>query len=279
MVSEPGIIEGAEYYNTTLSSFGGKLEATSSSTAIYATKGIYLTKKGPYDCGAITGAGDLTLYVNGNINLSNGSYIEANGNITIYATGKIDLSNASRIKSNKSIIIIANKGINLTDSGNNIQAPPSGKTSIYSLEDSISLSNNCFINGGMLTLQAKNNVNFANQSYINKDDAYSESIANIFANGSTFTNFVTIGGKAALVITTDRYNLNSNVNAPKTVFVSASGQSEISNSPKIAGIYTNGSLTVSNTPTITYDKDVMEALGLSGGGGGKAKVDLGKWSK
>ena len=324
--SDPGIIKGSEYYSPALSEFGGDLETTASRTTIYATKGMKLTKKGPYNYGSITSDGDLTLYVNGNMTLSNGSYIKAAGNIKIYVSGTfnitnagsirsengnieitslnsiVDLNNASSIhapgnitisvdrlslsgvsyiSSNDSNIIIKTKnGVSLSGNNNYIQTSNSGNVEIYSSQGSVEFNNDgCFVNGGKVVLQAYNAIKLTNAGSINNDSNYSSAIAYLYSANSTTSNSFVIGGKASLFLTTNAFNITNTFTAPKTVFVSSSGQTSISNSPKIAGIYTNGSLTIANSPTFTYDKDVMAALGLAGGSGGKAKVDLDKWSK
>ncbi|WP_378956351.1 pilus assembly PilX N-terminal domain-containing protein [Pelosinus sp. sgz500959] len=264
------------YYSTALSDFGGGLIAGSSDTTLYATNGLHLTNKGSsYNKGWITASnGNLKIYINGDANLSNGSYINSKGNIEIYVSGSLSMSGASYIKSdNGNVTIIANQEINLTDNNNYIQAAIKGKSEIYSLKNSINLSNSCYINGGTVTLEAQSNVNFANSSSINKSNTYSNAIAFIYANGSTFTNDVVIGGAASQVITTGPFNINSNVYAPNTLFVSASGQTQISNNPTIGCLYTNGSLSVSNTPTIIPNANAISLIT----GGSTPSITVNNW--
>jgi len=282
-VTGPGTINQSVYYSTALSDFGGNLIASASDTTINVTNGLHLTKKGSYSNGTITASnGNLKLYINGSANLSNGSFIKATGNIDIYISGSLSLSGGSYIKSdNGNVTIIANQDINLTDNNNYIQAATSGELKMYSLQKSISLSQSCYVNGGTVTMQAQSNVNFANSSSVNKSSAYSNAIAYIYASGSTFTNDVVIGGAASQVTTTGPFDINNNVYAPNTLFISASGQTKISGSPTIGGMYTNGSLSISGSPTILHNTTAINLVtgGSSGGSGASPGVAIGSWSK
>lgn len=280
IITVPGTIKQSVYYSTALSSFGGNLIAEASDTTIYATNALHLSSKGSYSYGGITTSnGNLKLYVNGNVNLSNGSFIKATGNIEIYVSGSLSMSGGSYIKSdNGNVTIIANQGISLTDNNNYIQAAANRKLDIYSLQNSISLSNSCYVNGGTVTLQAKSNVNFANYSSVNNSSGYSNAIAYIYASGSTFTNNVIIGGAASKVITTGPFNINSNVYAPNTLFISSSGQTQISNSPTIGGIYTNGSLSISGNPTIVHNTTAINLV-TDGGSGSSSGITVSNWGK
>jgi len=280
-ITGPSTIPNSVYYSTALSDFGGNLIASASDTTeLYATNGLHLTSKGSYSKGSITSSnGNLKIYINGSANLSNGSYIRATGNIEIYISGSLSMSGGSYIKSdNGNVTIIANQAINFTDNNNYLQAATNGKSEIFSLQDSISLSNSCYINGGNVIMQAQNNVNFSNNSSLNNSSAYSNAIAYIYASGSTFTNDVVIGGAASKVTTTGPFNINSNVYAPNTLFVSSSGQTQISNNPTIGGIYTNGSLSITNTPTILHNTNAINLV-TDGGSSSSPGVTVSNWGK
>jgi len=279
--SSPGTYTGSEYYSAALSDFGGSAIMKATKTKIYAFNGIHLTNKGSYSNGSIVGEGDLEIYANGNINLSNGSFITSSGNITIYTNDWIKLSGGSYIKSdNGKVKIIAKNKVELSDSNNYI-ASTSGNVEISSVSGSIEFNQNgCYVNGKKVVLNAGDTIKLSNGGSINNSAGYESSTAFLYAVNAITTNSFAIGGAASLFLITNKFDINNTFSAPKTVFVSSSQESAISGTPKLAGIYTNGALTISGTPTIAYDTNVMTALGLNGGGGsGSPTVTIGNWSK
>jgi hypothetical protein len=268
----------AYYYNGSYTR-GGNITATSSEATLYFNGQLHLSRQGSYGYGSITSSGDIVLYVNGDINLSNGSFIRSSGgNITIYGSGGLSLSGGSYIKSDTgNVTIITNNNINLTDNNNYIQASTTGNLKVISRQGTISFNNNCYMDGGNVYLQAKNNVELRQTGSINNSAGYSDALAYIYANGSITTGSFKIAGAASLFVTTGPFSFSTNFNAPQTVFVSASGQTNVSNSPNIGGLYTNGSLNITNSPTLNYDSSILAKLGLTGSGSGGIEVN--NWSR
>lgn len=278
--SYPATLNSPSYWYNSGLTYGGNV-ATTQSSSIYINGGLHLSKQGSYNYGSITSNSDLVLHVKGDLDLSNGSYIRStNGNITIYATGGLSLSGGSYIKSdNGSVTIITNGNVNLTDNNNYIQSGGIGNLKVVSRQGSISLNNNCYMNGGNVFLQANKNVELRQTTSINNNDNYSGAITNIYANGSSLSGSFVIGGAASLFVTTTGFNFSENFNAPRTVFVSASGQTNISNSMNIGGIFTNGSLNITNSPTITFNLEVIRRLGLIASSNGAGSIIVGNWRK
>ncbi len=282
LISAPGNFSGLSYYTNSGLTFGGELRLTNSAATIYLLNGdLKLTNQGSYGNGTIINDnGDIVLYVNGDIDMTSASYISARGNITIYATGQIDLSKKSYIRSETgNITIMAQKDIDLNDNDNYIQAPNNREVKVYSTTGSINFDQSgCYIDGGVVTLHAYNAIKLTNAGSINNNPGYDTAIALLYSANSTTTNSFTIGGAAALFLTSNKFDINNTFNAPRTIFVSSSGESQISGAPKLAGFYTNGSLLISEKPTIVYSTDVMNALGLTGTNG-TPTVTIENWSK
>lgn len=197
------------------------------------------------------------LYIQGDLKLSKNSNTHAaiiGNDVTIYVTGNFQMDNNSFIQA-ATLRIFAGGTIKLT--------------------------NNAMITANDLTMQtnstSSNSIDFGSNSSINRNST--TAINRIYSNGGVqFTNQFQMNGQAGLVVAMGAFNLNSNIVVPETIFVSNSGESNVS-SGRIAGIYTNGSLNINSSPRIDFGtkKDIItDTLGLSGGSA-TATIQAGSW--
>ncbi|MEG6584229.1 pilus assembly PilX N-terminal domain-containing protein [Dendrosporobacter sp. 1207_IL3150] len=266
-ITGAGDFNQSTYYSSSLSSSSGNIKVMAPDTTIYATNGLRLTKSGLPN-GTITSTGNLTLYVNGNAQLDNGSFINATGDITIYISGSLDIMGASYIRSETgNVEIITNSYIKFHDNNNYIQAPPGKELNIISRQGNIEFNNNCYMNGGTAFLQAQQNIILRNSGSINDKPGYGNALAYLFSNGSMTEGTFKIGGAASMFITSGPFKFNESFYAPKTIFISESGETYFTRNPNLGGVYVNGSIRIDSKPTITYDSSILTRLGLTGGGG------------
>ncbi len=208
----------------------------------------------------------VNLYINGDLHLTTNASIIGDSTLNIYVKGNVLVDNSSSI-------VVSNSSNNAQL---NIYAGGTVKFTSSDTSSSFVQSDNIMIYAGSTADQA---VLFDNKFIINK--SLPKGITKIYTDGGLkFTNDFAMGGAAAMVLTKKQIVVDNNVNASNTVFISNSGDSTLSGPRvKTAGFYTNGGLYIKESSAVQYNSSVMAALGLAGGGGGKAKVDLDKWSK
>lgn len=212
---------------------------------------------------------NLTLYVTGNVNLNQSSYLTttsssklSSGQIKIYA-GSFSTTNSSYLASGS--IDVKTNGTLTTDSYAYIQAAETGSLNLYS-NAGINITNYSRLSGGTTFIQAKGAVSLNSSATINK--SYSSAITRIYSYAApTTTNGVYIGGKAGMFVTQANYDFNSSFTAESMIFLSnnASQTNAFSGEISIAGIYTNGAIAFnSGTPRILRSSSIFSDLGLTG---------------
>ena len=269
IVSVPPL-ETLAYNNIGTQLTNGWKYSNSNASGNYYTTGAF--ELGKADITAAAGQ-EVNIYINGNWTSGNNTTITGN-DITIYVNGAINLSQTTITGNN--ITIYATNTIDINGSSSITQASSNGTVQINTPQN-FYLTNSATINSETVTINAGQAIDLNNQSSINKNST--TAITKIYASGDVnISNHVTLGGSADLVESLGKIQLSNNVNLLTTVFMSDTGASTISNGVDLAAFYTNGTLDISNAPNITYnDKKtaILDNLGL--GGGGTPSIIMSNW--
>ncbi|MDU2063522.1 MAG: hypothetical protein E6713_01680 [Sporomusaceae bacterium] len=157
--------------------------------------------------------------------------------------------------------------------------PPAGKITITSTNGPVKLTNNSsLLAGDTIKIQSAQACNLTVNAAMNTENipidyqtikktngAYANAITRILSNDTNtmqFDNSYAIGGKAVLVTNQGPIVLPGTKDQRNTVFMAGGGISEVTSNSQIGPFYTNGTLRLTSAATLTYNRSVMDTLGL-----------------